>query len=223
MINAGFPIPGGFCVSSGAYFDFIKANKLDEVIKEYTGDLDVHDTAALNKSSMIIKNKILAGTIPEAIKEDVISAYKELCRKEGKEVYVAVRSSATAEDLPGFSFAGQQSTFLNISGALDVMQAVKDCWASLFEARAIFYRAENGFDHLRVGLSAVVQKMIQSDVAGVAFTVDPISEDRNVMEIEGAYGLGEAVVSGALTPDRYLVKKDTLEIINKYKRKKRAC
>ncbi len=216
MINADFPIPDGFCVSSGAYYDFIKINSIMGVIKEYTEDLDIHDTKKLNEASMFIKNAILAGNIPDEIRRDILNAYNILCQKYGEQSYVAVRSSATAEDLPGFSFAGQQSTFLNIEGPSDVVQAVKECWASLFEARAIFYRTENGFEHLKVGLSAVVQRMVQSEVAGVAFTVDPISQNRSIMEIEGAYGLGEAVVSGALTPDRYLVKKDILEIENKY-------
>ena len=216
MINANFPIPDGFCVSSGAYFNFIKANGIEKVIKEYTSELKVQDTKKLNEASMFIKNAILAGVIPEDIRNDIINEYTKLCQKYGEEVYVAVRSSATAEDLAGFSFAGQQSTFLNISGAEDVVQAVKDCWASLFESRAIFYREENGFEHFNVGLSAVIQKMVQSEIAGVAFTVDTIKQDRNMIEIEAAYGLGEAVVSGSLTPDRYLVKKDTLEISNRY-------
>ncbi len=216
MINNEFPIPDGFCVSSGAYFNFINSNNIEQIIKEYTEDLDVHSTKKLNEASMFIKNAILAGNIPEDIKQDILNAYKILCQNTSEDVFVAVRSSATAEDLPGFSFAGQQSTFLNIQGPENVIQSVKECWASLFEARAIFYREENGFDHLKVGLSAVVQQMIQSESAGVAFTVDPISQNRNIIQIEGAYGLGEAVVSGALTPDRYSVKKDILEIKERF-------
>ncbi|MCC7552558.1 phosphoenolpyruvate synthase [Candidatus Micrarchaeota archaeon] len=216
MINNEFPIPDGFCVSSGAYFEFIKLNNIESIIKEYTQDLNVHDTKKLNEASVFIKNAILAGKIPENIKTEIMDAYNKLCQKYGEQVYVAVRSSATAEDLAGFSFAGQQSTFLNIQGPEDVVQSVKDCWASLFESRAIFYRTENKFDHLNVGLSAVVQKMVQSEVAGVAFTVDPISQDKNSIQIEGAYGLGEAVVSGALTPDRYSITKDSLEIKERY-------
>ena len=213
MTRAGFPVPEGFCVSSGAYFEHIYCNGIDKVISEQTASLDVHDIDALNKASTVIKNAILSGEIPKEIRDAIVSAYKKL--GNGKDVYVAVRSSATAEDLPNASFAGQQSTFLNVSTPGDVVQAVKECWASLFEPRAIFYREENGFDHLKVGLSAVVQRMVQSDVAGVAFTVDPVSEDPDLLVIEAAYGLGEAVVSGSLTPDRYVVRKSNMNIVDK--------
>ena len=213
MFKNGFPVPEGFCVSSGAYFKFIRENRIDEVIKEYTDGLNVEDTDALNHASVVIKNAILSGRIPEDIKKDIIDAYNKL--GDGKEVYVAVRSSATAEDLPEASFAGQQSTFLNVHGALDVVQAVKECWASLFESRAIYYRQVNGFDHLKVGLSAVVQRMIESEVSGVAFTVDPISENYDNLVIEAGFGLGEAVVSGSITPDRYIVSKSRGVIIDK--------
>ncbi|MCD6549691.1 phosphoenolpyruvate synthase [Candidatus Micrarchaeota archaeon] len=213
MTRAGFPVPEGFCVSSGAYFEHIYRNGIDKVISEQTASLDVHDIDALNKASTVIKNAILSGEIPKEIRDAIVSAYKKL--GNGRDVYVAVRSSATAEDLPNASFAGQQSTFLNVSTPGDVVQAVKECWASLFEPRAIFYREENGFDHLKVGLSAVVQRMVQSDVAGVAFTVDPVSEDPDLLVIEAAYGLGEAVVSGSLTPDRYVVRKSNMNIVDK--------
>ncbi|MCD6279552.1 phosphoenolpyruvate synthase [Candidatus Micrarchaeota archaeon] len=213
MIRNGFPVPDGFCVSSGAYFKFINVNGIDKVIREYTDSLNVRDTDALNNAAAVIKNAILSGQIPDEIRQGIIDGYNKLGR--GKDIYVAVRSSATAEDLPNASFAGQQSTFLNVSGPLNVVQAVKECWASLFEPRAIFYRTENKFDHLKVGLSAVVQRMVQSEKAGVAFTVDPVSEDRDILVIEGAYGLGEAVVSGSLTPDRYLVRKSDLKIVDK--------
>lgn len=211
MYNAGFPIPDGFVVSSGAYFKFIYHNGIDKVIKEETEGLDVEDTDQLNRASMTIKNAILRGEIPEDIRRDIINAYSQL----GAEPYVAVRSSATAEDLPTASFAGQQATFLNISGALDVVQAVKECWASLFEPRAIYYRTQNNFDHLKVGLAAIVQLMVESEVSGIMFTVEPVSEDYNLISIEAGYGLGEAIVSGSITPDRYLVDKRTFEIKDK--------
>jgi pyruvate,water dikinase len=216
MKKAGFPIPDGFCVTVWAYYKFIKHNKLENFIKEMLDGLDAEDFDKLTKASQSIKTKILSGQIPEDIKQDIISSYQALCKKKNKEVYVAVRSSATAEDLPEASFAGQQATFLNISGELDVVQAVKECWASLFEARSIYYRIQNNFDHLRVGLSAVVQEMIQSEVAGVMFSVDPISQDIDLISIDAAYGLGEVVVSGQVEPDHYLVQKSTSKIKDKY-------
>ncbi|MEM2963613.1 MAG: phosphoenolpyruvate synthase [Candidatus Anstonellales archaeon] len=214
MLSLGLPVPNGFCVTSSAYFEFIRYNRIDDAIKENTENLNVRDTRALNEASEIIKGRILAGEIPQRIREEVITAYNSL-RKNGDDVYVAVRSSATAEDLPTASFAGQQASFLNVIGGAEVMQAVKECWASLFEARAIYYRQENGFDHLRVGLCAVVQEMVQSEVAGVLFSVDPITARRDWISIEAAYGLGEVVVSGAITPDRYIVSKKERRIVEK--------
>ncbi len=214
MMNSGFPVPNGFCVTSGTYFEFIKHNRIDKVIIEHTGGLDVRDNKRLNEASEIIKGRILAGEVPGAIREEILKAYSSL-KRDGKDVYVAVRSSATAEDLPEASFAGQQSTFLNIIGGPEVMQAVKECWASLFEARAIYYRQENHFDHMKVGLCAVVQEMVQSEIAGVMFSVDPMSQKRDHISIEAAYGLGEIVVSGSVTPDRYVVSKRQNRIIEK--------
>jgi pyruvate,water dikinase len=213
MAYAGFPIPNGFVVTSDAYFHFIRHNKIDQFIKEQTEDLDYENSDQLIKVSETIKAKILGGEIPSNLRQEIIDAYKKL--QPGKEPYVAVRSSATAEDLPTASFAGQQATFLNIKGAENCVQAVKECWASLFEARAIYYRNANHFDHLRVGLAAVVQLMIQSEKSGVMFSVDPITQDRDKIAIEAAYGLGEVVVSGAVTPDRYIVNKKTMQIEQK--------
>ena len=211
MTGAGFPIPNGFCVSAEAYYNFIKVNNINRVIEEYVTDLDAENTKQLNTTSMVVKNAILRGFIPDDLRQDIIDAYTKM----GQNVYVAVRSSATAEDLPEASFAGQQATFLNVTGPADVIQSVKECWASLFEPRSIYYRENQGFGHTNVALSAVIQEMVQSDTAGVAFTVEPIGEDRNIISIEGAYGLGESVVSGSLTPDRYLVNKTNFTIVDK--------
>ncbi|MFN3910154.1 MAG: phosphoenolpyruvate synthase [Candidatus Anstonellaceae archaeon] len=216
MKKAGFPIPDGFCVTVEAYFKFLEYNQLQEFIKDMLDNLNEEDYDKLLKTSQTIKTKILSSAIPESIKSDIILSYKELCKRKGREVYVAVRSSATAEDLPQASFAGQQATFLNVSGEMDVLQAVKDCWASLFEARSIYYRIQNHFDHLKVGLCAVVQEMVQSEVAGVLFSVDPISQDINLISIDAAYGLGEVVVSGQVEPDHYLVNKQNYSITQKY-------
>ncbi len=215
MFQNGFPIPNGFVTTSGAYYKHLEANDLKQSIADILSKLDVSDHDKLVEASDKIKKLIIDAPMPEDIREDTIKAYKELCEMDGKEVYVAVRSSATAEDLPTASFAGQQSTFLNIKGEQDVLQAVKECWASLFEPRAIFYRVENNFEHMKVGLSAVVQKMVQSEKAGVVFTVDPLYQDPDIISIEAAYGLGEVVVSGQVTPDTYRVGKKELKILDK--------
>ncbi|VVC00954.1 putative phosphoenolpyruvate synthase [uncultured archaeon] len=214
MASVSLPVPTGFVVTSGAYFLFINHNRISQVIKEMTSDLNEEDNDQLNKASDMIRTRILGGEIPPQLRQEIINAYKGMV-KDGREPYVAVRSSATAEDLPEASFAGQQSTYLNIKGAENCVQAVKECWASLFEPRSIYYRTTNKFDHLKVGLAAVVQQMVQSEKAGVMFTVDPMSQDRSKIAIEGAYGLGEIVVSGSVTPDRYVVDKNSLQIVVK--------
>jgi pyruvate,water dikinase len=215
MAFAGFPIPPGFVTTSGAYFKHLDANNLREPIGEILKDLDVDDSEALNEASAKIKKLITEGKIPQDIENDIINNYKKLNERAGRECFVAVRSSATAEDLPTASFAGQQSTYLNIKGDENVVKSVKDCWASLFEPRAIYYRVQNKFEHMKVGLAAVVQMMIQSEKAGVIFSVDPLYQDPNVMSIEGGYGLGETVVSGQITPDTYRIDKENMEIMDK--------
>lgn len=215
MAKHGFPVPPGFVTTSGAYFKHLDYNNLREKMEAILGPLDVNDTAALDRAAKEIQELIINGEIPPEVEKAIRKNYKKLCDMRGETVYVAVRSSATAEDLPTASFAGQQSTFLNVHGEDDVVKAVKDCWASLFTPRAIFYRVQNKFDHMKVGLAAVVQEMVQSEKAGVMFTVDPISEDTDVIMIEGAYGLGEVVVSGSVTPDTYRVNKKTMKILTK--------
>ncbi|MFH1470668.1 MAG: PEP/pyruvate-binding domain-containing protein, partial [Candidatus Micrarchaeota archaeon] len=219
MTKAGLPVPPGFVTTSDAYFSFVRANKLDDVIKNFTAGLNVQDNKKLNEVSEQIKKAILEAQIPRDISDDIVRAYNELCGMTiptpAQEIFVAVRSSATAEDLPEASFAGQQETFLNVKGAEEVVLAVKKCWASLFGARAIYYRQEQGYDHLKVGLAAVVQKMVQSERSGVMFSVDPVSQDTSKLVIEGAYGLGEVVVSGSVTPDRYVVRKSDVAILEK--------
>ncbi len=220
MTNAGFPVPEGFIVSSYTYFNFVKHNGIDEVIARECGALNVYDNLALDKASQTVKAAIMQGEIPADIRADIIRNYNKLCGpslipSESQEVYVAIRSSATAEDLPSASFAGQNETFLNIKGGEKVVQAVKKCWASLFGSRSIYYRVEQGFDHLKVGLACVVQKMCQSEISGVMFSADPFTGDVSKIVVEGGFGLGEAVVSGAITPDRYVVDKSSLKILNK--------
>ncbi len=215
MYQNGFPIPNGFVVTADAYYKHLEANGLLEPIKRILGSLDVNDNDALMKASDQIKEMITKGDMPPDVQNETITAYKQLCDMMNRQVYVAVRSSATAEDLPTASFAGQQSTYLNVLGGEDVVRAVKDCWASLFEPRAIYYRVENKFDHMKVKLAAVVQAMVQSEKAGVVFTEDPLYQDPDIISIESAFGLGEVVVSGMVTPDTYRVSKKENRILDK--------
>jgi pyruvate,water dikinase len=215
MMQNGFPIPNGFVVTSEAYWKHLEANGLIEPIERILGKLDVNDNDALMAASEQIKEIIIRGEVPPDILNDIMASYKQLCEMVGRQVFVAVRSSATAEDLPTASFAGQQSTFLNVIGPEEVVKATRECWASLFEPRAIFYRVENKFEHMKVKLAAVVQMMVQSEKAGVVFTVDPLYQDPDILSIETAYGLGEVVVSGQVTPDTYRINKKDLGIIDK--------
>ena len=204
------PVPPGFVVTAAAYFHFLKEAKLTEKIRGYLKDLDTGDSKELERVANKIKESISRAPMPRRIAEEVKKAYREMGGG-----LVAVRSSATAEDLPEASFAGQQRTFLNVEGEDNVVAAVQGCWASLFEPRAVFYRVEHGFDHLKVGIAVPVQRMVQSEVSGVIFTVDPVSSDGSKIVIEAVYGLGETVVSGALTPDMYIVDKESVRILNK--------
>lgn len=204
------PVPPGFVVTAQAYFEFVRKAGLESKLSAMLAGLDVHDSDSLQQVSDEVKALIDGTPMPEEIAVPIREAYAKL-----GEGHVAVRSSATAEDLPEASFAGQQRTFLNVNGADGVVQAVKGCWASLFESRAIFYRVEQGFDHLKVGIAVPVQRMVQSEIAGVMFTVEPITSDRSKIVIEAAYGLGETVVSGSVTPDLYTLEKDSLNILEK--------
>ncbi|MBI5225577.1 phosphoenolpyruvate synthase [Candidatus Micrarchaeota archaeon] len=219
MFNHGFPIPEGFMVSAESYFAFIKATGIDGIIAKQCENLNVQDTEKLQKVSQYLKEVIVNAKMPQDIRADVIRGYNLLCGADlpspSQEVWVAIRSSATAEDLPEASFAGQQATFLNIKGQDNVVKAVKDCWASLFEARALYYRGEQHFDNLKVGIAVVVQRMVQSDKSGIMFSVDPISQDPNMLVIEGGFGLGEAIVSGMVTPDMYIIDKRSMKLAEK--------
>lgn len=211
MTKAGFPIPRGFCVTAQAYFDFLDKAGIRKKIEQELKGLNTDDTKKLNAASKAVKKIIVSAKMPEDLKKEIKEAYKKI----GSSEFVAVRSSATAEDLPDASFAGQQATFLNIKGENEVVDAVQKCWASLYEPRAIFYRVEKKFDHMKIGLSAIVQKMVQSDVSGIVFTVEPVSNDRDRLLIEAGYGLGEAIVSGSVNPDRYTITKKDVEIEEK--------
>ncbi|ENN96840.1 phosphoenolpyruvate synthase [Methanocaldococcus villosus KIN24-T80] len=220
MWNAGLPVPPAFVVTADAYRYFIKETGLMEKIKQVLKDLDINNTKALEEASKKIRSMIESEKMPDDLRLAIIEAYNKLCEMCGEEVFVAVRSSATAEDLPDASFAGQQETFLNVKGAENVVKYVQKCFSSLFTPRAIFYREQKGFDHFKVALAAVVQKMVNADKAGVMFTVNPITEKENELVIEAAWGLGEGVVSGAVSPDTYIVDKNTLKILDKHIAKK---
>jgi len=221
MTNNGLPIPPGFVVTAQTYKEFIEETKIKDKILDIIKGLDIEDTAKLQATAKKIQELIKATGIPEEIQEEIRDSYSMVGthRKsgaseimEGKEEFVACRSSATAEDLPEASFAGQQATFLNIKGEEDVVNAVRDCWASLFTARAIYYRERNNFPTEKVFIAVVVQKMVNSDKSGVIFSINPATNDDTEIMIEGAFGLGEAVVSGAVNPDLYIVDKESLKI-----------
>jgi pyruvate,water dikinase len=214
LVSKGVPIPDGFATTAPAFFRFLKDTGLETQIEKILGNLDTHNLKDLHNSGKAIREMIINSVLPEQLQEDIVIAYKKLSEDYGVEnVDVAVRSSATAEDLPGASFAGQQETYLNISGPENVLEAVKKCFASLFTDRAIAYRKEMGFSHMQVGLSAGVQKMVRSDLAasGVMFSCDTESGFGDVVLINASYGLGENVVLGRVEPDQYYVFQTTLK------------
>lgn len=214
LTQAGIPVPLGFVITSQTYRDFIKETGIFDEIMDILDELDINNNKELQKASLKIKSIITETEIPEDIKTIIIEAYNALCHRIGKEnIFVAVRSSATAEDLPEASFAGQQDTYLNVKGDEELIEYVRKCWASLFEARAIFYREENDFDHSKVYIAVVIQEMVNADKAGVMFTVHPSTGDEKIL-IEAAWGLGEAVVSGTVTPDTIWVDKETEDVLD---------
>jgi pyruvate,water dikinase len=210
MTRAKIPVPPGFIVTADAYFDFLKKSKLTSKINKLLKPLNPDNSNQLHQIAGQIKQLIIDTPIPPEIAEEIKHSYNKMGGG-----LVAVRSSATAEDLPEASFAGQQRTFLNIEGRKEVITAVRGCWASLFEPRAIFYRHQQGFDHFRVGIAVPVQKMVQSEASGVMFTIEPVTSDSNHIIIEAVHGLGEAIVSGEVTPDLYIVDKKTTKIVSK--------
>jgi pyruvate,water dikinase len=210
MVHARIPVPPGFIVTADAYFKFLEIAGLTNEIRRHLKGLNVNDSKKLQEIASLIKDIISSAPMPPDMVNKIKGAYLKLGGG-----LVAVRSSATAEDLPEASFAGQQRTFLNIQGEDEVVAAVQGCWGSLFEPRAIFYREEHGFDHFRVGIAVPVQKMVQSETSGVMFTVEPLSNDTTKILIEAICGLGEAIVSGDVTPDQYLLDKNGIRIVDK--------
>ncbi|AHF98796.1 phosphoenolpyruvate synthase [Halostagnicola larsenii XH-48] len=199
LTGAGLPVPPGFVVTAGTYRSFIENAGIDDELFDVV-DVDTDDSSALATAADRAQELILETPFPEELREEILEAYHEVGNGEA---FVAVRSSATAEDLPDASFAGQQDTYLNVTGE-DLLNRVRECWASLFTQRAIYYRQEQGFDHSAVNIAVVVQQMVDAEKSGVMFTSHPSTGDPTMI-IEAAWGLGEAVVSGAVSPDNYVI------------------
>lgn len=212
----GINIPDGFATTADAFRLFIHENNLSQKLNQLINTLDKTNFNNLNIVSQQAKELLLNAKLPDSLKENITSGYKLLCEKFGRELDVAVRSSATAEDLPNASFAGQHESYLNIKGTESVLKAVHNCFVSLYNARAIKYRIDNGFDHSKVALSVGIQVMVRSDKgsSGVCFTIEPDSGFKNAIIITGCWGLGENIVQGAVTPDEFHVFKPSVE---KYK------
>ena len=214
LTEKGINIPDGFALTSKTYWRFLEFNKIDKKLKEIFEGFNPKNIKSLQETGRACRNLILRAEFPSDLKEEIIKSYRKLSQKyKEKNVDVAVRSSATAEDLADASFAGQQETYLNISGVNNLFGAIKKCVASLFTDRAIIYRQEKGFNHLKVALSVGVQKMVRSDKAssGVIFTLDTESGFRNVVLVSSIFGVGEMIVKGKITPDEFIVFKPTLE------------
>ncbi|MGM0867417.1 MAG: phosphoenolpyruvate synthase [Bacillota bacterium] len=202
LSKAGFPVPGGFCITTSAYQEFISGSSEMNSLFEELNTLNPADLNQLRDVSQRIRTHISQLETPKPLQEEILDAWNQV----GKDFAYAVRSSATAEDLPTASFAGQQDTYLNIKGSDELLKHVQKCWASLFTDRAIAYRAKNGFDHRLVYLSVVVQRMVHPEISGILFTADPINGNRTVVTIDASFGLGEAIVSGMVSADLYKVK-----------------
>jgi pyruvate, water dikinase len=230
MFNSGFPVPPGFVIIADAYKLFLEETRLDKEIYSILNVLDVEKTQELEEAAKRVHDMIVNAKMPEEIEEEIIENYDSLnvdnsildragsdalaiLKRAQEPKFVAVRSSATSEDTSAASFAGQNETFLNMKGKLQVMEAVKKCWASLFTARSVYYRIKKGFKHEQVLIAVVVQEMVNSDKSGVIFSKDPVTQDENII-VESVFGLGEGIVSGQIQPDHYLVSRD-LKILKK--------
>jgi pyruvate,water dikinase len=213
LIKAGFPVPAGFVVGAPAYAGFCDGSGLRARLASLLHDLDVDDPVGLNRAEKEARRMLLAEDVPDELEHEIRRHYAEL--GGSVDVAVAVRSSATAEDTSADSFAGMNETFLNVTGADEVVDAVRRCWASLFGARTIYYRAKRGFGQADMDIAVVVQRQIAAVKAGVMFTIDPATGAADRLVIEGAFGLGESVVSGSVSPDRYVIDKDDLAVVTR--------
>lgn len=215
MTAAQLPVPVGFCVTTHAYEAFLKDSGHGAVIFEMVDAIDCRDVVQLDKVSEKIRELIVSSNLPEDVQQSIKQSYKALCDlcSANNDLPVAVRSSATAEDLPDASFAGQQDTYLWVVGEEAVLEHVRKCWASLFTSRAINYRRHQHIVENEVLMSVVIQKMVNARTAGVAMTLNPTNGDRSTIVIDSSWGLGEAVVSGEVTPDNFLVDKVMMHIV----------
>ena len=233
MTSVGIPVPPGFVVLANAFDRFVEETYLKEEIEARLAEVDPADTNSVDKASNVLRDVIHDTAMPEDLKEEILGAFDELfsptppafghlpsgrgghapSHSQRGEFRVAVRSSATAEDGEVASWAGELDTFLNTTRD-NVLEKVRECWSSLFTPRAIFYRHEKGLIDAYVSVAVVVQKMVQSEISGIAFTVHPVTEDPNQMIIEAGFGLGEAIVSGQITPDSYIITKDDMSIFD---------
>jgi len=209
MIQAGLPIPRGFVITAPSYRRLVEHAGLQSRIADLLLDLDRSVCDQLLEAEPLVRELFVDAPIPVDMQASIVEHYRAM----GDQVPVAVRSSATAEDLAGASFAGQQETFLNVMGEEALLDAVRRCWSSLFTAQAIFYRFQRGFDDSQVCMGVVVQEMVDAEKSGVSFTMDPVLRNRYQMVIEGVWGLGEGVVSGQITPDHYKLDRETCELV----------
>ena len=216
MSSADLPVPIGFSITTHAYADYLKKSGMFNEIMDIVNCIECTDIDHLNENSAILRKMIMERPLPFEVEEAIKMSYTKLCKMAGmeKELPVAVRSSATAEDMPDASFAGQQDTYLWVVGEEELIVHIKKCWASLYTSRAINYRKNQGIPEEDVLMSVVVQKMVNARTAGVAMTMNPTNGDRSKIVIDSTWGLGEAVVSGEVTPDHFMVDKIMLDIIS---------
>src|SRR4030043_311811 len=224
LIRADIPVPPGFSVTTETYGEFLSGGGLKEKIESLLSKIDIQDVSSLENVSKVIRQLMAEAKFSKRIEEEISFNYQTLAQVfDAPDLPVAVRSSATAEDLPGASFAGQQDTFLWVSGSEEVLKKIKLCMSSLFTPRAISYRMKMGFPHEKVLISVGVQKIVDAKAAGVMFTLDPTNGDSSKVVIEGNWGLGETVVSGLVNPDKFVVDKVTKEIERKISIKGIEC
>jgi pyruvate, water dikinase len=224
LIKADIPVPPGFSVTTETYLELLSGGGMKEKIEEILLHVDLQDVASLEHASKVIRQLMTEASLPKRIEEEISFNYQTLAQVfDVRNLPVAVRSSATAEDLPGASFAGQQDTFLWVQGSDEVLEKIKLCMSSLFTPRAISYRIKMGFPHEKVLISVGVQKIVNARAAGVMFTLNPTNGDPSKVVIEGNWGLGETVVSGICNPDKYVVDKVTKEIEKKVSLKECEC
>jgi len=215
MYNLGIPVPNGFVVPVNVYFQFIKENNLQPKIADILKTTDVDQPDQLLNASKQIRSIIKKSPINHQTAVKIMAAYKKLSDFGGlKDVPVAVRTSATAEDTADASFAGQGDTFLNVTGETNVLHRVRDCWSSLFTPRSIFYQVKKHYNHFKIGVAVPVQRLVQSDISGVMFTVNPVTNEKNQIIVEAIWGLGEYIVQGTVSPDQYIIDKNNWTVVS---------